>query len=247
VNTLPSVLRLLVGDGTLTGTASLTTDAAATNSAAELQALVDLLIDAPTLSLPPDSGTLTSDGYTSQSTVTVADLSGLDWQYSTDGGSTWAPGVGASFLLPRGSYEPGDIQVRKVIFDGETVSSPEASSSTAVTVSDLALTVEPQPTDANLADDVVVFSYEIFSSSSAYEVELYVDGQYAGSKSDLDETNNTVTFVVDFTSLYDTAAANEFAVEARLVDYANAADRSAGLGVAAAPADIDSSYLYLYH
>ena len=47
-------------------------------------------------------------------TVTVGGLeSGAAWEYSTDGGTTWAAGTGTSFTLHAGHYAAGQIQVHQ--------------------------------------------------------------------------------------------------------------------------------------
>jgi hypothetical protein len=67
----------------------------------------------PTLTIPNATG--------SASTVVAggsyASVGGLDgrnaWEYSTNGGSTWTAGRGASFEIPAGTYPAGGIRVRQ--------------------------------------------------------------------------------------------------------------------------------------
>src|SRR5574343_366847 len=69
---------------------------------------------APSLSLAHDTGTDTSDGITSDGTMTVSGLeSGAVWEYSTNGGTNWTTGSGSSFVLAEGVYATNQIQVRQ--------------------------------------------------------------------------------------------------------------------------------------
>ncbi|MCE3026333.1 Ig-like domain-containing protein [Salinicola sp. DM10] len=76
---------------------------------------------APTLSLATDTGADTDDGITGDPTVNVSGLeANATWEYSTDGGTTWATGTGTSFELPAGSCADGAIQVRQTDSAGNT-------------------------------------------------------------------------------------------------------------------------------
>src|SRR6185503_5094910 len=63
-------------------------------------ATVDTTASAPSLALATDSGSSSSDKITNNGTVNVSGLeAGATWQYSTDGGTNWTAGSGASFTL----------------------------------------------------------------------------------------------------------------------------------------------------
>ncbi len=69
----------------------------------------------PTLTLSNDTGASGSDGITSDGTITVGGLeNGTTWEFTTDGGSTWQPGTGATFELSEGSFGYGDVQVLQI-------------------------------------------------------------------------------------------------------------------------------------
>jgi hypothetical protein len=98
------------------------TDDAGNVSAAGLLAAtvtVDTTAPAPTLALGSDTGGSPSDGITQIGSVTLAGLeAGASWEYSTDTGSSWAPGTGSSFTLAAGSYASGQVQVRQTDLAG---------------------------------------------------------------------------------------------------------------------------------
>ncbi|WP_445004089.1 BapA/Bap/LapF family large adhesin [Halomonas mongoliensis] len=75
--------------------------------------------DAPTLVLANDTGDV--DGVTSDGTVNVGGLEeNATWEYSTDGGDTWLPGSGDSFVLLDGDYADGDVLARQTDEAGNT-------------------------------------------------------------------------------------------------------------------------------
>jgi hypothetical protein len=68
----------------------------------------------PGLALASDTGLSTTDRITRIGTVRVLGLlSGATWQYSLNGGATWLSGSSTSFVVPRGSYATGQVQVRQ--------------------------------------------------------------------------------------------------------------------------------------
>ncbi len=78
------------------------TDAAGNTSAASgtFDFDLDTTSAAPTMALASDTGSSSTDKYTSVGTVNVGGLeAGATWQYSTNGGSTWIAGSGTSFTL----------------------------------------------------------------------------------------------------------------------------------------------------
>lgn len=82
---------------------------------------VDTSSAAPGLALAVDTGSSATDRITSNGQVNVTGLeSGGSWQYSTDGGTTWATGSGTSFVVAAGSYAANAIQVRQTDVAGNT-------------------------------------------------------------------------------------------------------------------------------
>ena len=104
--------------------------------------LIDTEVATPTLSLAADTGTASGDGITHDALVKVAGLeANASWEYSTDGGSNWQAGVGASFKLAAdGSH---DLRVRQTDAAGN-----RSESSAALTV--VLDTVAPATPDAML-------------------------------------------------------------------------------------------------
>ncbi|ERL52012.1 Ig-like domain-containing protein, partial [Halomonas huangheensis] len=101
------------GDYSFTATA---TDSAGnvSDTSAAFELNVDTVSpDAPTIALISDTG-VDGDGITSEGAVAVSGLeSDTTWEYTTDGGTTWAAGSGDSFALPEGVYADGAVQVRQ--------------------------------------------------------------------------------------------------------------------------------------
>jgi VCBS repeat-containing protein len=115
-----------LAEGTYTGVQVRQSDAAGNVSAtASLGAVtVDTSVAAPQVALASDTGASNTDGVTSDGTVTVSGLEpGATWQYSLDGGVTWATGTGTSFELADGSYT--GVVVRQTDVAGN-VSAPAA-------------------------------------------------------------------------------------------------------------------------
>ena len=76
---------------------------------------------APTLALASDTGSSNSDGISSVGTVNVSGLeAGATWQFSSNGGATFANGTGSSFVLANGSYAVNNVQVRQTDVAGNT-------------------------------------------------------------------------------------------------------------------------------
>ena len=83
-----------------------------------------------------------SDGITSAGGVAVSGLEeGATWEFSTDGGTTWAAGTGTSIALAAGTYAAGTVQVRQTDAAGNLGT---AASLGAVTVDTSAATGEHQ-------------------------------------------------------------------------------------------------------
>jgi large repetitive protein len=68
----------------------------------------------PGLALVADTGRSRSDRITSNGAVRVFGLlPGAIWQFSLNSGSSWRTGSGTSFLVKRGTYARGQVQVRQ--------------------------------------------------------------------------------------------------------------------------------------
>jgi len=65
------------------------------------------------LELAGDTGASSTDAITNNDEVNVRNIpDGAAWEFSTDGGVNWQPGVGGSFQLPEGSYPAGAVLSR---------------------------------------------------------------------------------------------------------------------------------------
>lgn len=70
--------------------------------------------NAPTVSLPTDTGSSSTDRITSNGRIDVGGLeTGATWEYSTNGGTSWQSGSGTSFTLSAGTYADGAVLVRQ--------------------------------------------------------------------------------------------------------------------------------------
>ncbi|MGF9694138.1 BapA prefix-like domain-containing protein [Rhizobium sp. 0TCS1.26] len=121
-------------------TATLTDPAGNISAPGVANATVDTAAPlAPTAQLAADSN-IVGDGVTNQGTILVGALeTGATFEYSTNGGTTWLPGTGTSFVLPAGTYAAGAVQVRQTDLAGNT----GAPASLGATVVD---TTAPSPT-----------------------------------------------------------------------------------------------------
>ncbi len=63
------------------------------------------------LILKNDNGISNTDSVTNDGTITVVNPPS-SWEYSTDGGTEWTDGTGASFALTEGTYDKNSVQVR---------------------------------------------------------------------------------------------------------------------------------------
>ncbi|MES3009048.1 MAG: Ig-like domain-containing protein [Pseudomonadota bacterium] len=92
-----------------------------TSSTTSLSFTLDTSASVPSVSLTSDTGSSTTDGITSNGSVTVGGLeSGATWQYSLNEGSTWNDGSGSSFA----TGDDGDktVHVRQTDVAGNTSS-----------------------------------------------------------------------------------------------------------------------------
>ena len=104
------------------------------------------------LGLVSDTGPSASDGSTNNPNMTISNLEkGASWQYSADGGNTWATGSGSGFELADGVYSSESIQARQIDVAGNV------SESTLI-MTDLVIdTVEPDaPGVSTVAGDNIV-------------------------------------------------------------------------------------------
>ena len=83
---------------------------------------------APTATVQGLASGVTSDGFVEVGGLEV----GTTWEYSTNSGSTWAPGTGSGFQLPAGSYSAGAIRVRQTDRDANTSGAAQNPASVAV-------------------------------------------------------------------------------------------------------------------
>ena len=99
----------------------------------------------PTVELANDNGDNAADGVTNDGEVQVSGIeAGAAWQYSTDGGTNWTDGQGASFTLPEGDYPTSGVQVRQIDGAGNT---SQPTSLGPVTIDTTAPTVAIDVTD----------------------------------------------------------------------------------------------------
>lgn len=69
---------------------------------------------APTVSLPTDTGSSSTDRITSNGRIDVGGLeTGATWEYSTNSGTSWQTGTGTNFTLSAGTYADGAVLVRQ--------------------------------------------------------------------------------------------------------------------------------------
>ena len=69
---------------------------------------------APTIALINDTGTINSDGITSDGTITVSGLeSSANWEYRVGSGGSWTTGSGSSFDLTSQNDGPNSVYVRQ--------------------------------------------------------------------------------------------------------------------------------------
>jgi hypothetical protein len=111
---------------------------------------------APTVSLPSDTGSSSTDRITSNGRIDVGGLeTGATWEYSTNGGTNWQAGTGTSFTLGAGTYADGAVLVRQKDTAGNV--SPMGKPAGAVTVDATAPSVA---TIAQVAGDGTVTAAE---------------------------------------------------------------------------------------
>ena len=123
-----------------------------------------------------DPGNEAHDSISNNGTVNVSGLTGSQgWDYSIDGGTSWTPGSGTSFVLAEGSYNVNQVQVRQN--DGSHVSSAASNSFVFV--------VDQTPPAAGLSPDLTTFRIDSnpqqitggysYSSNSDVHVEVSFD------------------------------------------------------------------------
>ncbi|MFE8897635.1 Ig-like domain-containing protein, partial [Cobetia marina] len=153
------------------------TDAAGNESApsADFTLTVDTTApDAPSLALTADTN-VADDGITSNGEVTVSDLEAdATWEYTTNGGTTWVDGTGATFTLAEGSYADGTVQIRQTDVAGnvsDAVNLGAVTVDATIAAPSLALTA-----DTNVADDGITSNGEVtvsgLETDATWEVSL---------------------------------------------------------------------------
>ncbi|WP_413616117.1 Ig-like domain-containing protein [Halomonas cupida] len=107
-------------DGELTVTAEVTDAAGNTGTITDTTTLDATAPAAPLIELSNDTN-VDGDGITSDGNVAVTGIEPeASWEFSVDGGTTWEPGAGDSFVLPEGVYAEGDVQARQTDEAGNT-------------------------------------------------------------------------------------------------------------------------------
>ncbi|WP_159438854.1 Ig-like domain-containing protein [Halomonas cupida] len=107
-------------DGEITVTAEVTDAAGNTGTITDTTTLDATAPAAPLIELSNDTN-VDGDGITSDGNVAVTGIEPeASWEFSVDGGTTWEPGAGDSFVLPEGVYAEGDVQARQTDEAGNT-------------------------------------------------------------------------------------------------------------------------------
>ena len=129
-----------------------------------------------TLALAINSGISSSDWASKFGTVNVTGIeAGASWQYSTNGGVDWVPGVGNSFKLDEGVYSAGAVRAMQTDIAGNSSLSSVASAVTIdATIPDalvLSLRTDSGSPDDDLTNDgTLAFSAEA-GAKLAYSVD----------------------------------------------------------------------------
>jgi hypothetical protein len=126
---------------------------------------VDIVAPTPTFALVSDTGSSSSDGITNNPSVNVSGIeAGASWEYSTNTGSSWTAGRGASFTLDPGSYAAGEIRLRQTDLAGNSTRVP-AEIIPAYTTTDSLGT--PTSSGGNTAVGNVASSFGFFFDTSS--------------------------------------------------------------------------------
>jgi hypothetical protein len=108
------------------------------------------------MALASDAGVSNSDGVTNNGTVNVSLSSDTNnWQYSTNGGSTWTNGTGTAFALSAGTYAANNIKVQAFDKAGNSTVSSYASA-TVVDTSAPTVSVSIDNTGLNFGQSTTV-------------------------------------------------------------------------------------------
>jgi hypothetical protein len=149
------------------------TDVAGNRSGVALNTAV-LTVDtaapsAPGVALGADTGSSNSDGITRDGSVSVSGLEpGASWEYSTNAGTSYTAGTGASFTLESGVYTAGQVLVRQTDLAGNLGTA--ASVATGVTIDSVAPTVAIQaPSAAPDATGKLVFDIVFGEAVSGFD------------------------------------------------------------------------------
>jgi hypothetical protein len=134
----------------------------------------------PGLALQADTGASSSDGITSNGTILVTNLEpGAVWEFSTNSGSSWSTGTGASITLAPGTYGAGVIRVRQRDAAGNV--SATAQNAAAIVVDTTApaapvLTMGPGGAEVTLTAEAGAAVAVVFSRTGGGTVAKAVTG-----------------------------------------------------------------------
>lgn len=122
--TFPSGQIPTDGDSQISATAEL---AGSTSPAGTRRVLIDTAVATPTLALVTDTGASNTDKITSQGAIQVSGLeAGATWQYSTNGGTSWATGTGDRIQLSSDGVKSVTVRQTDAAGNVSTVSAPLA-------------------------------------------------------------------------------------------------------------------------
>ena len=185
---------------------------------------------APALALASDTGSSNSDGITNNGTVNVTGLeAGASWQYSTNGGSSWLAGTGASFFVTPGTYTTGKIRLRQSDIAGNTsgtaqlgtitvdTSAPTSTSAISAVNDNVGLIQGNLAADAVSDDTTPTISGTISAALATGESLRIFNGTTLLGSATVNNTAKTWSFTP--TALPNTAG-TPYAITARVVDAA---------------------------
>jgi Big-like domain-containing protein len=159
-------------DGAYTITVTATDSAG--NSGAE-SAPLNIQLDttapvSPTLELASDNGDSATDGITNNGEVQVSGIeAGANWQYSTDGGTSWTDGTGTAFTLPEGDYPANGVQVRQIDGAGNT-SQPASLEAVAIDTTEPTVAIDVTGIEGLAPGDTGIVTFAF--SEAPYDFSL---------------------------------------------------------------------------
>lgn len=185
---------------------------------------------APAFALASDTN-ITTDGITRNGSITLSGLeAGATWQYSTDGGTHWSIGIGASFALVTGTYAADAVKVKQTDVAGNVSA---VASNTGVIIVD---STAPAAPSLDLASDTNISSDGITSNASVNVTGLEAGATWEYSTDGgLNWSNGSGS---SFTLVVGTYPAN--AVKVKQTDVAGNVS-SAGVNISAMTVDTSAS------